>query len=54
MTTAIFRTYDRTALDAEYNNRLKVKDALDWIDESGLARARAREPRADCAVPAAW
>ena len=35
MTTAIFRNYDRKALDAEYNNRLKVKDAL---REGGLPR----------------
>ena len=42
MTTAIFRDYDRTALDAEYNNRLKVKDALDWIARYGAESARAR------------
>ena len=42
MTTAIFRTYDRTALDAEYNNRLKVKDALDWIARYGGESAWAR------------
>ena len=42
MTTAIFRGYDRTALDAEYNNRIKVKDALDWIARYGAESARAR------------
>jgi len=42
MSTAIFRGYDRTALDAEYNNRLKVKDALDWIARYGAESARAR------------
>jgi arylformamidase len=42
MTTAIFRGYDRAALDAEYNNRLKVKDAMDWIARYGAESARAR------------
>ena len=42
MTTGIFRGYDRKALDAEYNNRLKVKDALDWIARYGAESARAR------------
>ena len=42
MTTAIFRDYDRKALDAEYNNRLKVKDALDWIARYGAESARTR------------
>ena len=42
MTTAIFRTFDRKALDAEYNNRLKVKDALDWIARMGAESARTR------------
>jgi len=42
MTTAIFRNYDRKALDAEYNNRLKVKDALDWIARMGAESARTR------------
>ena len=31
MATPVFRSYDRAALDAEYNNRLKVKDAIEWI-----------------------
>ena len=38
----VFRHYDRKALDAEYNNRAKVKDALDWIARYGAASARAR------------
>jgi arylformamidase len=42
MTTAIFRGYDRKALDAEYNNRVKVKDALDWIARYGAESARVR------------
>ena len=42
MSTAIFRGYDRAALDAEYNNRAKVKDALDWIARYGAESARVR------------
>ena len=42
MATAIFRHYDRAALDAEYNNRTKVKDAMDWIGRYGAESARAR------------
>jgi len=34
--------YDRAALDAEYNNRAKVKDAMDWIGRYGAESARAR------------
>ncbi|PYM20493.1 MAG: alpha/beta hydrolase [Candidatus Rokuibacteriota bacterium] len=42
MATPVFRTYDRAALDAEYNNRVKVKDAMDWIARYGAESARAR------------
>ena len=42
MATPVFRTYDRAALDAEYNNRAKVKDAMDWIARYGAESARAR------------
>jgi arylformamidase len=42
MATAIFRHYDRPALDAEYNNRTKVTDAMDWIARYGAESARAR------------
>jgi arylformamidase len=38
----VFRHYDRAALDAEYNNRAKVTDAMDWIGRYGSASARAR------------
>ncbi len=31
MARPVFRDYDRAALDAEYNNRAKVKDAADWL-----------------------
>jgi arylformamidase len=42
MSTAIFRGYDKKALDAEYNNRVKVKDALDWVARYGAESARVR------------
>ena len=42
MAPAIFRHYDRPALDAEYNNRVKVKDAMAWIARYGAESARAR------------
>jgi len=35
-------SYDRAVLDAEYNNRAKVKDALEWIGRYGAESARAR------------
>src|SRR5438093_620938 len=31
MAQPVFRDYDQPALDAEYNNRAKVKDAADWL-----------------------
>jgi len=37
-----FLHYDRAGLDAEYNNRAKVKDALQWIARYGAESARAR------------
>src|SRR3989449_6984621 len=39
---SVFRQYDRKALDAEYNNRAKVKDAMDWIARYGAESARVR------------
>jgi arylformamidase len=42
MTTPVFRHYDQQALDAEYNNRAKVKDALDWMARYGAESARTR------------
>src|SRR2546421_9561708 len=42
MTTAVFRGYDRPALDAEYDNRAKVTRAMEWIARYGAASARAR------------
>ncbi len=41
--TKIFRDYDQAGLDAEYDNRAKVKSALDDLqacaDDSAAARA---------------
>jgi len=42
MAAPVFRHYDRAALDSEYNNRTKVKDAMDWIARYGAESARAR------------
>jgi arylformamidase len=42
MTAPVFRDYDQKALDAEYNNRVKVKDAMDWIARYGGESARTR------------
>jgi arylformamidase len=38
----VFRGYDRAALDAEYDNRRKVKRAMEWIARYGAESARAR------------
>ena len=42
MSRAVFRHYDQRALDAEYNNRAKVKNAMDWIARYGAESARVR------------
>jgi len=42
MAATVFRHYDRAALDAEYNNRTKVKDTMDWMARYGAESARAR------------
>ncbi len=42
MATTVFRGYDRRALDAEYNNRQKVKDAADYLERYASESARAR------------
>ena len=39
---SVFLHYDRAALDAEYNNRAKVKDAMQWLARYGAESARAR------------
>jgi arylformamidase len=42
MATAVFRDYDQQALDAEYDNRAKVTDALSWMARYGAESGRAR------------
>jgi arylformamidase len=42
MAAPVFRDYDQKALDAEYNNRVKVKNAMDWMARAGGESARAR------------
>ena len=42
MSQAVFRQYDKRALDAEYNNRAKVKNATDWMARYGAESARVR------------
>jgi arylformamidase len=42
MATPVFRDYDQKALDAEYDNRAKVKDALSWMARYGAESGRAR------------
>jgi arylformamidase len=42
MATPVFRNYDRAALDAQYDNRAKVKNAMDWIGRYGGESARVR------------
>jgi hypothetical protein len=38
MTHPLFLHYDRAALDAEHNNRAKVKDAIDWCPQAPCPR----------------
>ncbi|MBI2493135.1 MAG: alpha/beta hydrolase [Candidatus Rokubacteria bacterium] len=42
MAGAVFRGYDRKALDAEYNNREKVADAATWLARYATASAKTR------------
>ena len=42
MAAPVFRDYDQKALDAEYNNRVKVKNAMDWMARAGGESARTR------------
>jgi arylformamidase len=39
---SLFLHYDRAALDAEYNNRAKVKNAMQWLARYGAESARIR------------
>src|SRR5262249_34622070 len=42
MAKPVYRDYDQQALDAEYNNREKVKDSADWLSRYAVASAEAR------------
>src|SRR5438552_5251585 len=42
MAKSVYRDYAQQALDAEYNNREKVKDSADWISRYGIASAETR------------
>ena len=39
---SVFLHYNRAALDAEYNNRAKVKNAMQWLAQYGAESARIR------------
>jgi arylformamidase len=39
---SVFLHYDRAGLDAQYNNRAKVTDAMQWLTRYGAESARAR------------
>src|SRR2546422_3072741 len=39
---SVYRDYAQQALDAEYNNREKVKDSADWISRYAIASAETR------------
>src|SRR2546428_8831384 len=42
MPQVVFRDYDRAALDREYDNRAKVKDAPEWLERYARESAEAR------------
>src|SRR5881409_1765600 len=42
MAQVVFRDYDRAALDREYDNRAKVKDAPEWLERYARESAKAR------------
>src|SRR6058998_3158903 len=42
MAKTVFREYDQQALDAEYNNREKVRDSADWLSRYAIASAETR------------
>ena len=42
MARNVYLEYDQRALDAEYNNREKVKDSADWISRYAIASAETR------------
>jgi len=42
MAKSVFLGYDQKTLDAEYNNREKVRDSADWLARYAVASAEAR------------
>src|SRR3989442_13265817 len=42
MAEVVFRDYDRAALDREYDNRAKVKDAPEWLERYARESTKAR------------
>src|SRR5882762_758570 len=53
MANSVYREYDQQALDAEYNNREKVKESADWLSRYAVASAEARAAL-DCRLDVAY
>src|SRR5881409_4292760 len=53
MAKSVYRDYDQHALDAEYNNREKVKESADWLSRYAVASAEARAAL-DCRLDLAY
>jgi len=53
MANSVYREYDQQALDAEYNNREKVKESADWLSRYAVASAEARAAL-DCRLEVAY
>src|SRR2546428_14107423 len=53
MAKSVYRDYDQQALDAEYNNREKVKESADWLSRYSVASAEARAAL-DCRLDLAY
>jgi len=53
MAKTVFREYDQQALDAEYNNREKVRDSADWLSRYAIASAETRAAL-DCRLDLAY
>src|SRR5437899_1782114 len=53
MAKSVYRDYDQHALDAEYNNREKVKESADWLSRYAVASAEARTAL-DCRLDLAY
>src|SRR2546425_11942346 len=53
MAKSVYRDYDQQAIDAEYNNREKVKESADWLSRYSVASAEARAAL-DCRLDLAY